>query len=171
MLQTQRSTSSLPYAFIMCTATHLSDHNQVELQTNLLEDYAKFSQPQRRPLLGPSPGRKRLLANSHLRHGKWTGNWDLLRVMKSSSNLREPVSSSITRCARTRATSTTSATATPPSTPTPSTTRRGCATACGTPPAASPSPGRTPTTPAPGSAPSPTTVRREHPSLCSSEYN
>ena len=33
MLQTQRSTSSLPYAFIMCTATHLSDHNQVELQT------------------------------------------------------------------------------------------------------------------------------------------
>ena len=39
MLQTQRSTSSLPYAFIMCTATHLSDHNQVELQQKVRKDF------------------------------------------------------------------------------------------------------------------------------------
>ena len=32
------------------------------------KDYPKFSQSRRRPLLGPSPGWKRLLALSHLRH-------------------------------------------------------------------------------------------------------
>ena len=39
-LQTQRSTSSLPYAFIMCTATHLSDNHMIcEDQGNLNNEY------------------------------------------------------------------------------------------------------------------------------------
>ena len=36
------------------------------------KDYPKFSQSRRRPLLGPSPGWKRLLALLHLRHNKDT---------------------------------------------------------------------------------------------------
>ena len=35
-------------------------HSTLELQTKVSEDYAKISQSRRRPLLGPSPGWKRL---------------------------------------------------------------------------------------------------------------
>ena len=43
-------------------------HQLLELETKVKRRFAKFSQSQRRPLLGPSPGWKHLLALSHLRH-------------------------------------------------------------------------------------------------------
>ena len=45
----------------------------LELQTKVKRRFAKISQSQRWPLLGPSPGCKRLLVLSHLKHyAKWT---------------------------------------------------------------------------------------------------
>ena len=41
---------------------------QLELQTKVIRRFPKILQSRRRPLLGPSPGWKRLLALSHLRH-------------------------------------------------------------------------------------------------------
>ena len=40
----------------------------LELQTKVIRRFAKISQSRRRPLLGPSPGWKRLLVLSNLRH-------------------------------------------------------------------------------------------------------
>ena len=48
---------------------HLDSDTGVALTTRAAnEPSAKFSKSQRRPLLGPSPGWKCLLALSHLRH-------------------------------------------------------------------------------------------------------
>ena len=49
------------------TSSH--DHTwALVLETKVIRMFPKISQSRRRPLLGPSPGWKRLLALSHLRH-------------------------------------------------------------------------------------------------------
>ena len=47
---------------------HMNATCWVELQTKVISRLLQISQSQRRPLLGPSPGSKRLLPLSHLRH-------------------------------------------------------------------------------------------------------
>ena len=45
-------------------------HYPLELQTKAIQRFTKISQSRRRSLPGPSPGWKRLLALSHLRHNE-----------------------------------------------------------------------------------------------------